>query len=107
MRLIKTSALLLALSVAACGPGAPALDTDDQQASYALGLDVGGQFQPAEGLLDVAAFMAGFEDALNEAEPRLETSEIGEILQEFSQRVREQQMARMEEQPVSRIAHAT
>lgn len=87
------TALLATLSLAACGPQEARLDTEDQKASYAFGMDVGNQFSPARSLLDVDAFMKGFEDALNEAEPALDQAEIQTVMQAFSDRVREEQMA--------------
>lgn len=85
----------LALVLSACSPpggGQAALDTDDQKASYALGLDVGSQFSPTEGLLDVDAFLQGFREGLTEAEPTLDPAELQPIVQAFSERVRTQQM---------------
>lgn len=92
MRVFTAGAALLAtLSVVACGSQEARLDTEDQKASYAFGLDVGNQFAPAKSLLDVDAFMKGFQDALSEAEPALDQAEIQTVMQGFSDRVREEQ----------------
>ena len=90
---------LAALLTAACSAAPEAsLDTEDQQASYAIGLDMGSSLAPAQGLLDVPALMKGIEDAINEAEPALDPEVRQAALQAFSSRVRDAQMARMEEE---------
>jgi len=95
--LLLSSALLVLLSACSGGAGGPAaLDTDDQKASYALGLDLGSQFAPTEGLLDVAAFTRGFREGLTDVDPSLDPAELQPLVQEFSQRVREQQMESQE-----------
>lgn len=84
------SALLL---VAACSapdspPAADApLETDDAKASYAIGLNLGGQLQPAADRLDMGALRRGLEDALAERDPALPQQELGRALQAFSQSV--------------------
>lgn len=74
------------------------LDTEDQQASYAIGLDMGSSLAPAQGMLDVPALMKGIEDAINEIDPAIDPETRQAALQGFSARVREAQMARMEEE---------
>jgi FKBP-type peptidyl-prolyl cis-trans isomerase len=74
------------------------LDTEDQQASYAIGLDMGSSLAPAQGMLDVPALMKGIEDAINEIDPAIDQETRQAALQAFSGRVREAQMARMEEE---------
>ena len=86
------AALAASFVLSACsGERTASLDTDDQRASYALGLEVGTQFAPTEGLLDVDAFVRGFEDALTEAESAIDPVEAQGLLQAFTQRVREAQ----------------
>lgn len=99
MRVLNVGAALAAtLTLAACSQPQAQIETDDQQASYAYGLDVGTQFRPAADLLDVDAFVQGFRDALNEAEPALDQTEIAAAMQSFSQRVRDSQMAERDAQ---------
>lgn len=90
---------LAALLSAACSAAPEAsLDTEDQQASYAIGLDMGSSLAPAQGLLDLPALMKGIEDAVNEADPAIDQETRQAVLMAFSDRVREAQSARMEEQ---------
>ena len=93
-----TVALAALLSAACSAAPEASLDTEDQQASYAIGLDMGSSLAPAQGLLDVPALMKGLEDAINEAEPALDPEVRQAALQAFSSRVRDAQMARMEEE---------
>ena len=90
----KTIALLgAAVLLAACGSGkAPAtLDTDDQKASYGIGLDMGRSLAPAKGRLDMPAFLKGVEDALAGAEPALADSVVQAAIQAFSKSIMEAQ----------------
>jgi FKBP-type peptidyl-prolyl cis-trans isomerase len=61
-----------------------ALDTDDQKASYGIGLNVGRQIADARDRLDRLAFMRGIEDAMQGNDPDLSTEELQTVLQAFS-----------------------
>lgn len=95
MRIATPVALLGAtLLLAACGgtgSGNAKLDTDDQKASYGIGLDMGRSLEPAKGRLDMAAFLKGVEDAISGAEPALADSVIQASLQAFTQSIMEAQ----------------
>lgn len=82
-----------ALLLSACGAGSasPKLETDDQKASYGIGLDMGRSLSPAKGRLDMPAFMKGVEDALAGGEPALEDTVIQAAIQAFSQSIMEAQ----------------
>lgn len=80
--------------VSACGGaggGSASLDTDDQKASYGIGLDMGRSLAPAKGRLDMAAFTKGLEDAMSGADPALDQEAIQTALQAFSQSIMEAQ----------------
>lgn len=84
------AALFSAAMLAGCtqGGGSPSfadasLGTDNQKASYGIGLQMGGQLQPADAMLDRAAFMRGIEDALKGADPALPPQEIQAAVQAF------------------------
>ncbi len=80
--------LCAALVLAGCADGgsfgdAP-LETDDQKASYGIGLQMGSQLADGAEMLDRAAFMRGLEDALAEVEnPALPEEEIARAVQGF------------------------
>jgi FKBP-type peptidyl-prolyl cis-trans isomerase FkpA len=64
-----------------------ALETDDQKASYGIGLNVGGQIADTRDRLDRAAFMRGLEDALQSNDPAVDREELQTILQNFGQQI--------------------
>jgi len=97
MRIRHSAALLgAALILSACGgtgSSNAALDTDDQKASYAIGLDMGRNLEPAKGRLDMAAFRKGVEDAMSGAEPALAQEELQPAMEAFSRSIMEAQRA--------------
>ena len=83
---------LLATTVLACGGDrSVTLESDDQKASYAIGLDMGGQLEPAADHVDVSALLKGVEDALAGREPAVAEEELREIMTRFNQTIREEQ----------------
>lgn len=93
---IRQSTLILGsvLLLSACGgaaKGPSKLETDDQKASYGIGLDMGRNLKPAQGRLDMAAFMKGVEDAMAGTEPALADSVVQTALQTFTQSIMEEQ----------------
>lgn len=94
-----TAALACAgVALAACGAGTgsgnASLETDDQKASYGIGLSMGQSLQGAEGRLDRAAFLKGVEDAMVSAEPAIERSEIEGAIRQFSEAMTAERDAR-------------
>ena len=101
MRLRASGALLAAtLLLSGCGSGSgygPAtLETDDQKASYGIGRQMGQNLRPAQGKLDMAAFLKGLEDAMADAESAVPDAEVQAALQAFSEAVMEEQQAERE-----------
>lgn len=97
MRIRHSAALLgAALILSACGgtgSSNAALDTDDQKASYGIGLDMGRSLEPAKGRLDIAAFTKGIEDAMSGAEPALAQEDVQAAIEAFSSSIMEAQRA--------------
>ena len=85
-------------SMAGCQaqPGTPSLETDDQKASYGIGLQMGSQLVPAESHLDLDAFMGGVRDALAGNEPAVSQEELQVALQALNQAVMEEETQRRE-----------
>jgi FKBP-type peptidyl-prolyl cis-trans isomerase len=65
------------------------LETDDQKASYGIGLNVGAQIMETKDRLDRAAFFRGIEDGLQERDPSVDRGELDTILQVFGAEMRE------------------
>ncbi len=82
-----------ALALAGCSnAGAPsfdsaALDTDDQKASYGIGMNLGRQLADTRDRLDRAAFMRGLEDALQGEDSDIPPEELNAVLQAFGQEI--------------------
>lgn len=98
---ITATAALVALVGCGAGEesaGSAALDTDDQKASYGIGMNMGTQLEPASERLDMAAFRRGLEDGLAGREAVLPQQEIQRVLQQFAQEIQEAQQAEREEQ---------
>ena len=90
------SATLL-LSACGSGTGSASLETDDQKASYGIGMDVGSNLLAAKSRLDMAAFQKGLEDALAERDGAVPQEELQTAIQAFSQAVMEEQQQQQEE----------
>ncbi len=60
------------------------VDTNDQKASYGIGLNVGRQIADTKDRLDRMAFMRGIEDALQGNEPAVEPGELQAVLSAFA-----------------------
>lgn len=78
--------------------GVPSLRTEDQKASYGIGLQMGEQLQAAEGRIDVNAFMAGFRDGMAGRDPALSQDEIEAALMALGEAIQEEEMARYAEE---------
>jgi FKBP-type peptidyl-prolyl cis-trans isomerase len=91
--------LLSTFAVTACqAPDAgrnASLDTEDQKASYGIGMNMGSQLAPAEAYVDLDAFMAGLTDGMSGAESRVSQAEIQAAIQALSTRVQEEESTRM------------
>lgn len=84
-------ALLLASACGGGGSGSAKLDTDDQKASYGIGLQMGRNLAPAKDHLDMKAFMKGIEDAVAQRDAAIGQDEIQVALQAFSKTVTDEQ----------------
>jgi FKBP-type peptidyl-prolyl cis-trans isomerase len=81
-----------------------ALETNDQKASYAIGLNVGSQLADTRDRLDRMAFLRGIEDALQSNDPAIPREELQTVLQTFGQEI---QAAAEEARTVEAEANAT
>jgi FKBP-type peptidyl-prolyl cis-trans isomerase len=82
----------VAFLVSGCGDQSDAassasLDTDDQKASYGIGLETGRNLEPAATRLDRSAFFRGIEDGLAQADPAIADTAIQSALQRFSEAI--------------------
>jgi len=103
---IGTAILAASFAITACSNGGSAsfesatLESDDQKASYGVGLNVGRQIADTRDHLDRAAFMRGVVDALDENDQALPDEELQTVLTAFGQKIQAaaaQQRARVGE----------
>jgi len=96
-RIVFGAMALSALALGACQGqgGTPTLDTDEQKASYGIGLNMGSQLAPAESMMDMDAFRAGIRDGMAGNDPAIPQEEIQVALQAFSEAVNEAETQRM------------
>jgi FKBP-type peptidyl-prolyl cis-trans isomerase len=81
------------------GPaGSASLETDDQKASYGIGINMGSQLEPAAERIDRAALMRGIEDALQGNDPAIPEDEMQPILMAFGQQIEEAMAAERDQQ---------
>ncbi|MEX2465688.1 MAG: FKBP-type peptidyl-prolyl cis-trans isomerase [Gemmatimonadota bacterium] len=89
---LATGLAALTVTIAACSDGSgsfesASLDSDDQRASYGIGLNVGNQLSDSRDRLDRSAFMRGVEDALQGSEPAIPREEIQPALEAFAEEI--------------------
>lgn len=65
------------------------LESDDQKASYAIGLNVGSQLADTRERLDRQAFLRGVNDALESNDPAVPQDELQAILQTFGEEIQQ------------------
>lgn len=96
MKTIRSATALVAVAAvfSACADStgstdfsAAPLESEDQMASYGVGLNMGRQIADTRDHLDRAAFMRGIIDALEENDQALTNEELQTALNSFSQRV--------------------
>jgi FKBP-type peptidyl-prolyl cis-trans isomerase FkpA len=102
---LKLAAIALVLVAYGCqgsgagagsAAGAASLDTDDQKASYAIGLDMGNSLLVTGDHLDRAALLAGLDDALAERDAQIADDEIQRVMTAFNQVIQEEMQAQSE-----------
>jgi FKBP-type peptidyl-prolyl cis-trans isomerase len=94
-----TLGAVLSLGLAGCAAddsGPATLETDDQKASYAVGLNVGNNLRQAREVLDMPSFRKGLAHAMAGEDPQLEPEEIQAALQHLNARMGEAREAAAE-----------
>lgn len=99
-----TGAILVATGCQAGGETA-SLETDDQKASYAIGLQVGRSMEQISDHIDLAALRQGIADQLAGAETALTPEELDAVMRDFETRMREEQAAAAERSQAEGLAY--
>ncbi|MSR20107.1 MAG: FKBP-type peptidyl-prolyl cis-trans isomerase [Gemmatimonadetes bacterium] len=81
-----------ALLTVGCSEGAPsdesaALESNDQKASYGIGMNMGSQLSAAKDRLDRAALMRGIEDGLQGSDSQIPDGELQSVLMQFGSEI--------------------
>ena len=90
------AALAVVATFGCQGTESASLDTDNQKASYGIGLDIGRSLEPTRGHLDEAALRLGIADALADREQRISDEELQPVLMAFNQTVQAEMQAERE-----------
>lgn len=81
------------------------LETDDEKASYGIGLNIGQGLVPVAERIDVNSFAMGLRDALDEADPAVSQEELQGLLQSLQMDLQQaQQQATSEEADANQAA---
>jgi FKBP-type peptidyl-prolyl cis-trans isomerase len=91
---------------AASNPAEVVLDTKEQKTSYVIGANIGGQLSGQGIEFDQPALMAGLQDALTGAEPRLSEEESHAAIQEIIADQQARAQERQAEQQAERQAQS-
>ena len=87
MRRRTVSAFLFAPTIVLWACSEVPLETEEQKASYGIGLEMGTRLVPAGDRLDIAAFRKGIDDAMSGADPAIPQDELQAAVEAFSQSV--------------------
>jgi len=92
---------IVVAALAACSPQEPqkkevALDSEQSQLGYAMGMDVGTSLSQLGGDIDSDAFVEAFRTTLEKGTLRLKPEEAAKVKQAFFQKRQQQQQAKME-----------
>ncbi len=96
-RLQSAAALGLVITAGCQAGGTASLDTDIQKASYAIGTEIGTNFEPSKEFFDLAAVVRGIEDALAGKEMAVSADSLAVARQRVGQLVQQAQVAAQQE----------
>jgi FKBP-type peptidyl-prolyl cis-trans isomerase len=82
------------VSAAAAAPDSPALKTQKEKISYALGMDLGNQLRKSSIEVDPALFGRGLRDALSGAKTLLTDEQVRAVISEFQSELKRKEAAR-------------
>lgn len=104
--LVAVAVVAMALALASCGDKVGSktqLTTFEERSSYAIGQNVGGSLKSTNMTIDIAAFVQGVRDTLDGKKPLLTAEEAMAVMQEFSQKARDAEMQKREEQTAKNL----
>jgi len=106
--LVVVAVVAMAIALASCGGDNIAakkqVTTFEEKSSYAIGQNVGGSLKSTNMTIDIPAFVQGLRDTLEGKKPLLTAEEAMAVMQEFSQKARDAEMAKREEQSAKNLS---
>lgn len=88
--------LLVGCQAGGTGGGDVALESDDQKASYAIGLNIGTSLETAGDHIQLDQLVAGLRDARAGEDPKLDAAEIQTVMTAFTQMIQAEEVATRE-----------
>lgn len=73
------------------------LNTDDEKASYAIGVQIGTSLEPAGEHVQMASFLRGIQDAMASKDPAIPQDTLQAVLQRFTMLMQQEQQSKMAE----------
>ena len=106
---IRSASALAVLLVAGCqagsaGGGSVALESDDQKASYAIGINIGTSLEAAGDHIQMDQLLAGIHDVREGDEPRLDGAEMQSVMATFNQTVQAEMTAQRDSVAEANVA---
>jgi FKBP-type peptidyl-prolyl cis-trans isomerase len=105
--LVGVAIAAMAVALVSCSGDSVApkkqVTTFEERSSYAIGQNVGGSLKTTNMTIDVPAFVQGVRDTLEGRKPLLTAEEAMAVMQEFSQKARDAEMKKREEQSAKNI----
>jgi len=106
--LLAVTLVAVALSLASCGGDSVApkkeLTTFEEKSSYAIGQNVGASLKQTNMTIDIAAFVQGVRDTLEGGKSLLTAEESMAVMQEFSEKAREAELQKRQEEGAKNLA---
>ncbi|UCG85787.1 MAG: FKBP-type peptidyl-prolyl cis-trans isomerase [Gemmatimonadota bacterium] len=93
----KTAAIAVLVSgLAACGSERTAeLESFEEQASYAVGVDIGSTLRPSQAEIDMPSLVQGISDGLADRELLMSNEEMDQVLREFASQMQQAEAERL------------
>jgi len=105
--LVGVAIAAMAFALASCGGDSVAptkqVTTFEERSSYAIGQNVGASLKATNMTIDIPAFVQGLRDTLEGKKPLLTAEEAMAVMQEFSQKARDAEIQKRDEQAAKNL----
>jgi FKBP-type peptidyl-prolyl cis-trans isomerase len=105
--LVGVAIAAMAVALVSCSGDSVApkkqVTTFEERSSYAIGQNVGGSLKATNMTIDIPAFVQGLRDTLEGKKPLLTAEEAMAVMQEFSQKARDAEVQKRDEQSAKNL----